>query len=115
MKKVSEAEKRDRSAAAVPGGDTGSSNNAAGTTTGASSGADQGGLAGALASALAARKSKVSQSGMFSTPHCMSEGMTNEKQMTKTIKMIGETLRWLYINFVVAFSECMYTPGSRYW
>ncbi|CAO2651297.1 Nn.00g095940.m01.CDS01 [Neocucurbitaria sp. VM-36] len=60
LKKVSDAEKRDRSAAAVPGTEPagGASGGASGPAT---PGADAG-LAGALASALAARKSKVSHS-----------------------------------------------------
>ncbi|KAF1940658.1 WH1-domain-containing protein [Clathrospora elynae] len=60
LKKVSDQEKRDRSAAAVPGGEP-----AGGASGGASGPATPGGdagLAGALASALAARKSKVSHS-----------------------------------------------------
>ncbi|WPG97346.1 wiskott-Aldrich syndrome protein-like protein-like protein 1 [Acrodontium crateriforme] len=61
LRKVSEAEKRDRSAAAVPGSESAAPPPAA--PGGASGGGDaQGGLAGALASALAARKSKVSHS-----------------------------------------------------
>jgi hypothetical protein len=62
LKKVSAQEKRDRSAAAVPGSEPAASAPSAGG--GAAAGGDaQGGLAGALASALAARKSKVSHSG----------------------------------------------------
>lgn len=60
LKKVSDQEKRDRSAAAVPGGE------AAAPAPGGAGGGDAaagGGLADALASALAARKSKVSHSG----------------------------------------------------
>lgn len=62
LKKVSDAEKRDRSGALVPGSEP-----AAGTLSsgGPSGGAADGGLAGALASALAARKSKVSHSGKY--------------------------------------------------
>lgn len=61
LKKVSDAEKKDRSAAMVPGSEAATAAPASG---GASGGGDaQGGLAGALASALAARKSKVSHSG----------------------------------------------------
>ncbi|SMR53276.1 unnamed protein product [Zymoseptoria tritici ST99CH_3D1] len=59
LKKVSDQEKRDRSAAAVPGGE------AAAPAPGGAGGGDAaagGGLADALASALAARKSKVSHS-----------------------------------------------------
>ncbi|KAF2479622.1 hypothetical protein BDY17DRAFT_327572 [Neohortaea acidophila] len=59
LKRVSDAEKRDRSAAAVPGAEPAVSPASAG---GAGGGAPEGGLAGALASALAARKSKVSHS-----------------------------------------------------
>ena len=63
LKKVSDSEKRDRSAAAVPGSEAASAPSAA--TSGGGGDAAQGGLAGALASALAARKSKVSHSGKF--------------------------------------------------
>lgn len=64
LKKVSDADKRDRSAAAVPGSEPAAP--AAGAGAGAAGGdAAQGGLAGALASALAARKSKVSHSGEY--------------------------------------------------
>jgi hypothetical protein len=64
LKKVSAQEKRDRSAAAVPGSEPAASAPSAGG--GAPAGGDaQGGLAGALASALAARKSKVSHSGEY--------------------------------------------------
>ncbi|GAM89628.1 hypothetical protein ANO11243_076670 [Dothideomycetidae sp. 11243] len=61
LKKVSDKEKKDRSAAMVPGSEAAQTGGASG---GASAGADAagGGLAGALASALAARKSKVSHS-----------------------------------------------------
>ena len=63
LKKVSDSERRDRSAALVPGAIEG----AAGPrrslpTTNASA---EGGLAGALAAALEKRKAKVSASGMF--------------------------------------------------
>jgi len=67
LKKVSDAEKRDRSAAAVPGSEP-AAPPAGGAAGGAASGGEaQGGLAGALASALAARKSKVSHSGKCSS------------------------------------------------
>ncbi|KAF2209248.1 hypothetical protein CERZMDRAFT_100453 [Cercospora zeae-maydis SCOH1-5] len=59
LKKVSDSEKRDRSAAMVPGSETAAAPAASSTGGGD---AAQGGLAGALASALAARKSKVSHS-----------------------------------------------------
>lgn len=63
LKKVSDAEKRDRSAAAVPGSEPAAP--PPGAPAGGGGDAAQGGLAGALASALAARKSKVSHSGEF--------------------------------------------------
>ena len=64
LKKVSDKDKRDRSAAAVPGSEPAAPAPSAGG--GAAAGGDaQGGLAGALASALAARKSKVSHSGEY--------------------------------------------------
>jgi Wiskott-Aldrich syndrome protein len=62
LKRVSSQEKRDRSAAMVPGGEPAAAGGAAG---GAAPNAAEGGLAGALASALAARKAKVSHSGEF--------------------------------------------------
>lgn len=67
LKKVSDTEKRDRSAAAVPGSEPAAPAAGAAAAGGAaaSSAEAQGGLAGALASALAARKSKVSHSGKF--------------------------------------------------
>lgn len=61
LKKVSESEKRDRSAAAVPGAEPSVSSPPAGGAPGG--GGSDVGMAGALASALAARKSKVSHSG----------------------------------------------------
>lgn len=63
LRKVSSAEKRDRSTPAVPGGAAEAS--AASAPGGANSGGGDTGLAGALASALAARKSKVSHSGKY--------------------------------------------------
>ncbi|CAF9907052.1 MAG: hypothetical protein GOMPHAMPRED_005006 [Gomphillus americanus] len=57
LRKVKESEKRDRSAAAVPGSETAAS--VSSPTTG---GAAAGGLAGSLAAALAARNKKVSAS-----------------------------------------------------
>ncbi|OSS50504.1 hypothetical protein B5807_05161 [Epicoccum nigrum] len=59
LKKVSDTEKRDRSAAAVPGTEPASTPGAGPATPG---GGGDSGLAGALASALAARKAKVSHS-----------------------------------------------------
>lgn len=65
LKKVSDSERRDRSAALVPGtvdGGAGARGSSPATNTSA-----EGGLAGALAAALEKRKAKVSASGMF--PH----------------------------------------------
>jgi Wiskott-Aldrich syndrome protein len=71
LKKVSDAEKRDRSAAAVPGAEPA----APPPPSSAGAGGDaQGGLAGALASALAARKSKVANSGEFFYSGCFWSG-----------------------------------------
>ncbi|TKA72744.1 hypothetical protein B0A55_09953 [Friedmanniomyces simplex] len=61
LKKVNDQEKRDRSAALVPGGEA-APVTAGGGGGGKSGGGDGGGLANALADALAARKSKVSHS-----------------------------------------------------
>lgn len=62
LKKLSAAEKNDRSEAVATGG---SGSGAASSAPPASSGGDQGGLAGALANALAKRKEKVAHSGEF--------------------------------------------------
>jgi hypothetical protein len=63
LKKIDRSQIRDRSGAAVPGGDTGPAGSGL-PPAGASSGGD-GGLAGALAAALNQRKKKVSASGKF--------------------------------------------------
>lgn len=64
LKRVSSQEKRDRSAAAVPGGEPVAPPGGGSAPSGA--GDAQGGLAGALGAALAARKSKVGgDSGEF--------------------------------------------------
>lgn len=64
LRKVKDSDKRDRSAAHVPGssGENGSSGPPAG---GAQGGAGGGSLAGALQDALNKRKQKVSGSGMY--------------------------------------------------
>ena len=63
LRKVSEYEKRDRSAALVPGAE---STTASAAAPAATAGGDAGGgLAGALAAALSQRKKKVSGSGKF--------------------------------------------------
>ena len=60
LRKVKESEKKDRSAAFVPG-----ASNESSTPAPSSGGTPQGGLAGALQDALAKRKQKVSGSGEF--------------------------------------------------
>ncbi|KAK5734007.1 hypothetical protein LTR17_009279 [Elasticomyces elasticus] len=62
LKKVSDQEKRDRSAAAVPGGEPVPTPAGGGKGGAGDGGGDGGGLAGALAAALAVRKGKVSHS-----------------------------------------------------
>ncbi|KAH9828107.1 wiskott-Aldrich syndrome protein homolog-like protein 1 [Teratosphaeria destructans] len=62
LKKVSDSEKRDRSAALVPGQESSAPPAPGGGGAGGGGAEAQGGLAGALASALAVRKSKVSHS-----------------------------------------------------
>lgn len=59
LRKVQETEKKDRSAALVPG----AANESPSTPSGGGGSAPQGGLAGALQDALAKRKQKVSGSG----------------------------------------------------
>ena len=67
LRKVKDSEKRDRSAAAVPGAEPGPATGDGPST--AAAGADAGGgLAGALAAALSQRKKKVSGSGKFWQP-----------------------------------------------
>lgn len=88
LKKVSEAEKRDRSAAAVPGAEPSAPPP---PPSGGGGGDAQGGLAGALASALAARKSKVSHSGKFSEyeRRLVRGGLLTLLQMMRRMMMIG--------------------------
>ncbi|KAI9817498.1 MAG: hypothetical protein M1827_001108 [Pycnora praestabilis] len=64
LKKVSDAEKRDRSAAVVAGGAAGGAEGGSGNAGAAPApgGATEGGLAGALAAALSKRKTRVSAS-----------------------------------------------------
>jgi hypothetical protein len=85
LKRVSSQEKRDRSAAAVPGGEPASTPSGAPATPGG-----EAGLAGALASALAARKAKVSHSGKYIRVHHIGIGfMLIGWQMMSRIKMTG--------------------------
>ena len=96
LKKVSDAEKRDRSAAAVPGAEPAAPPPPA--AGGGGGGGEQGGLAGALASALAARKSKVSHSGKCSLPFfhfcsAVSFGLSLLLgQMMRRMMMIGKRM-----------------------
>ncbi|KIX10641.1 uncharacterized protein Z518_01725 [Rhinocladiella mackenziei CBS 650.93] len=62
LRKVKESEKRDRSAAMVPGAESSASPPPPGAPGSPAGTADQGGLAGALAAALSQRKKKVSGS-----------------------------------------------------
>lgn len=91
LKKVSAQDKKDRSAALVPGKE-----DSAPAASGSGAGADAGGgLAGALASALAARKSKVSHSGELAILFChvLTHPRTDyDLQTTKTTRMIGKSL-----------------------
>jgi hypothetical protein len=106
LKKVSDQEKRDRSAAAVPGGEPVAPLPAAGGSGGGD--AAGGGLAGALASALAARKSKVGGSGEFSCLWCSLMGrlLLTVLQMTRKMTMIGRC--WIRQH---ATATCYYAPG----
>lgn len=70
MKKVSDTEKRDRSAAAVPG--TASSAPNGGASAPSAPPASGGGLADALAAALSQRNKKVSASGKIFHPYVVS-------------------------------------------
>lgn len=88
LKKVSDQEKRDRSAAAVPGAEPSSPGASGSAAGGAAAG---GGMAGALASALAARKAKVSHSGEYCPLLILVEsGVLIGLQMMRRMMMIGE-------------------------
>lgn len=87
LKRVSSQEKRDRSAAAVPGmAEKSSSGGGAASTPSAG-----GGLAEALAAALSERNKKVSASGMLSEVLIHEKVFANHArhQMTKTMMMTG--------------------------
>ena len=122
LKKVADSEKRDRSAAAVPGQEPASPAPGAAAAGG---GAAAGGMAGALASALAARKAKVSHSGElcpFSICDVLKDGRCTdgEVQMTRRMMMIGEReSRWFVwvVNIIYrAFSawELLYSVLVKY-
>lgn len=87
LKKVSAAEKNDRSAAVLSGG--GGGNGGAAASSGPATPAAEGGLAGALASALAARKSKVAASGKF-YKHASTEHDLTTFQMMKMTTTTGD-------------------------
>jgi hypothetical protein len=85
---VSESERRDRSAAAVPGAEP-SAAVSDGATTGAPGTDAGGGLAGALAAALSKRKKKVAGSGklcclwmIYASDDANCKQMTRKKTMT---------------------------------
>lgn len=63
LRRVTSAEKRDRSAAMVPGGTDAAPSGGAASSGGAPAGGGGGGLADALAMALSKRNKKVSASG----------------------------------------------------
>jgi len=85
LKKVSDAEKRDRSQAAVPGAEP----PAGAAGSGPATPGGEAGLAGALASALAARKAKVSHSGEYLSLFEGSDNVLIFVQMMSRIRMIG--------------------------
>ncbi|CAD0111112.1 unnamed protein product [Aureobasidium uvarum] len=90
LKKVSDQEKKDRSAAAVPGSEPPAPS---GPSSGGGGGDAAGGLAGALASALAARKSKVSHSGEFCLCFVDDGCMLTISQTTKMTRTTGRLLQ----------------------
>nr|POE59153.1 proline-rich protein las17 [Quercus suber] len=121
LKKVSDQEKRDRSAALVPG--TESAVAPAPSSGGGGGGDAQGGLAGALASALAARKSKVSHSGKFETCIILFAPKVDQylpcAQTTRTMTMTGRVkaaFGWniLYPLFVQEDEAYCAAPGVIY-
>lgn len=108
LRKVRDTEKRDRSAAMVPGGANESS-----APTPSSGGGPQGGLAGALQDALAKRKQKVSGSGKLTcrvfTLCMLYHQLTVTQTMRKMTTMIGETrgdfCQFVKIRFLVLFAD----------
>ena len=92
LKKVKDTEKRDRSAAAVPGSEPAAG--AAATSPGGApaAGGDQGGLAGALAAALSQRKKKVAAgSGELLISRDLIRDVLTAVQMTRRMMTtIGE-------------------------
>ena len=95
LKKVSDKEKRDRSAVAVPGAEP---NAHATDAPSAPAGGGGSGLQDALAAALSKRNKKVSKSGKRSILSCHHVSVANEiRQMTRTtMMMIGS--RWGLFN-----------------
>jgi hypothetical protein len=93
LRKVKDTEKRDRSAAAVPGAEPSAPPPPPGPGGAPAGGDAQGGLAGALAAALSQRKKKVSGSGKPSSL-CLVIMLTNMCVQTtrKTMMTIGERL-----------------------
>ena len=105
LRKVTDSEKRDRSAAAVPGADS----PAGGSTAAAASAGDGSSLAGALASALAQRKKKVAESGESELGPVCDAGLTFS-QMMRAMMMIG-SFEWPKIRGVYRFDLARY-PAS---
>lgn len=90
LRKVKPTEKRDRSAAAVPGGESPAPPPPGGAP--AAPAGDAGGLAGALQAALNKRKQKVSGSGKFETLRSARHGqvmLTTTQMMKRTMMTIG--------------------------
>jgi hypothetical protein len=92
LRRVNASEKRDRSAAAVPGG---ASDTPAASTPGAGPGG--GGLADALQGALAKRKQKVSGSGMYFFLDSLFYGLLTVGQTTRRMTMMTGNANRLYI------------------
>ncbi len=87
LKKVSDSERRDRSAAKVPGGTEASVGGRTSSPT-PNAGAE-GGLAGAIAAALEKRKAKVSASGTFGSDYCRPSVLILMLQMMKMMTTTG--------------------------
>ena len=111
LRKVNDAEKKDRSGAFVPGAASEPSGGASGG--GGGGGAPQGGLAGALQDALAKRKQKVSGSGMYDfflwvKPVLIRFQMTKKTTTTNGERLILTTERTIQIPRT--FAKFCYVP-----
>lgn len=116
LRKVKDTEKRDRSAAQVPGGETGSSAPDGAPPTPAG---DAGGLAGALQAALAKRKTKVSGSGKLQAlPISVFEVLMRLQMTRRMTTTIGEaTLSSEKLCFLLSRScyALLYYAFSKRW